>query len=243
MFLLGFILATFALKKLATKYDLDSEALINCALVCFIGGIFGARLYFVLLSLPYFINHPMEIFAVWQGGLSIHGGIIGALLIGIWYARRNKLSILSTADILACVAPLAQAVGRWGNFFNCELFGKPVSADFFLKQYIPLEMRPAQFINNDFFHPAFLYESAWDLVLFLLLYFMVFPKFKDYAGITFFVYIVAYSIGRILIEPMRLDSIMLGSLQIPLLVSFIFLVIGLIALAILKVRYQNHNLH
>lgn len=236
MFLLGFILATLALRKLATKYDLDSESLINCALVCFIGGIFGARLYFVLLSLPYFMNHPLEIFAVWQGGLSIHGGIIGALLIGIWYARRNKLPILSTADVIASVVALAQAVGRWGNFFNCELYGRPVSADFLLKQYIPLEMRPAQFINNDFFHPAFLYESAWDLVLFLLLYFIVFPKFKNCPGMTFFIYIAGYSIGRILIEPIRLDSIMFGNLQIPLLVSYIFLAVALIALAILKKR-------
>jgi len=230
MYLVGFILASFALKKLANRYNLESESLINCALVCFIGGIVGARLYFVLLNCPYFFNHITEIFAVWRGGLSIHGGIIGAFLIGLWYARRLALPIWPTADILTVVAPLAQAIGRWGNFFNCELFGLPVNQNFPFKQYIPSEMRPAQFATNEFFQPAFLYESCWDLVLFLLLYFLIFPRFKNYPGVTFCIYLIGYSLGRILIEPIRLDSIMFGNIKVPLVVSYFFLFASLTAL-------------
>ena len=239
MFLLGFILASFALKKLAFRYTLESEPLINCALVCFIGGICGARLYFVILNLAYFLNHLTEIFAVWQGGLSIHGGIIGAFLVGLWYAKKTGLPILPTADTLTAVVPLAQAIGRWGNFFNCELFGLPVAENFPFKQYIPPEMRPHQFVANEFFQPAFLYESAWDLVLFLVLYFLIFPKFKNYPGVTFCLYLAGYSLGRILIEPLRLDSIMFGDIQIPLVVSYLFLFVALVALVVIGIRIKK----
>ncbi len=239
MFLLGFLMASFALKKIASRYGLESEPLISCALVCFIGGICGARLYFVLLNLPYFLNHLAEIFAVWRGGLSIHGGIIGAVLVGIWYGKKVGMPLFQTADILTAVVPLAQAVGRWGNFFNCELFGLPVGDDFPFKQYIPPEMRPAQYAANDFFQPAFLYESAWDLVLFFVLYFFVFPRFKNYPGVTFCVYLAGYSLGRILIEPIRLDSIMFGDIQVPLAVSYLFLFIALGALVILGIRSKK----
>ncbi len=174
-----------------------------------------------------------------EGGLSIHGGIVGALLVGIWYGKKVGLPILQTADILTAVVPLAQAIGRWGNFFNCELFGSPVAEDFPFKQYIPPEMRPPQFAANEFFQPAFLYESVWDLVLFLALYFIIFPKFKNYPGVTFCVYLAGYSLGRILIEPIRLDSIMFGDIQIPLLVSYLFLFIALAALIVLGIKSKK----
>lgn len=236
MYLLAFLLVSFAIKKLAFRYKLEAETLINCALVCFLGGICGARFYFVLLCWPYFLNHMWEIIALWQGGLSIHGGIIGAALAGVWYAKKKKLPVLSTADILGTVVPLGQAIGRWGNFFNCELFGLPVSADFPFKQYIPPAMRPEQFANCEFFHPTFLYESVWDLVLFFALYFVVLPRFNKHPGITFFIYIAGYSLGRILIEPIRVDSIMFGTTKIPLVASWVFLLLSLAAITILYMK-------
>lgn len=239
MYLLGFFLATLVLKKLAYRYKFESEPLINCALICFIGGIIGARLYFVALSMSYFSSHLTEVFALWRGGLSIHGGIVGALISGILYAKKERLPIWITADVLSTVVPLGQAVGRWGNFFNCELFGSPVSGDFPFKQYIPPELRPVQFAGNEFFQPAFLYESVWDLVLFFLLYFVIFPKFKNRPGITFFVYIASYSLGRILIEPIRLDSIMFNSFQVPLVVSYIFLIVSVCGLILLSCKYKK----
>ncbi len=236
MYLLAFILASFVIKKLSLRYKFDPDLLINCALVCFLSGIFGARLYFVLLSWPYFASHLTEIFAVWQGGLSIHGGLLGALLIGIWYVKKKNLPIMRTADILATVVPLGQAIGRWGNFFNCELFGLPVDASFLFKQYIPPNLRPPQFASCEFFHPTFFYESVWDLVLFLGLYFLILPKFNRIPGVTLFVYMIGYSLGRILIEPIRLDSIMFGATKIPLVASWIFLLLSLVAMAIVYLR-------
>lgn len=239
MYLLAFILASLVIKKLASRYNVESETLINCALVCFLGGIFGARIYFVILNWPYFASHLSEIIAVWQGGLSIHGGIIGAFIAGLWYVKRNNLPTMQTADILATAVPLGQAVGRWGNFFNCELFGLPVDSSFPIKQYIPPAFRPTQFVNYEFFHPTFLYESGWDLVLFFALYFVVLPKFNKRPGITFFIYIIGYSLGRILIEPIRVDSIMLGGTKVPLIASWIFLLFALIAIIVLyQTKYR-----
>lgn len=238
MYLLSFLLASFALNRLASRMNISSEPLINCALICFLGGICGARLYYVLLSLPFFINHLSEIFAIWHGGLSIHGGIIGGALAAVWYCRKNKILVLPTADLLSTVVPLGQSIGRWGNFFNNELFGLPVSTDFPLKQYIPAEARPPQFANNQYFHPTFLYESIWDLVLFFVLYFIILPKFKNYPGLTFFIYIAGYSLGRILIEPLRTDSIMFGTMQIPLIASWVFLLLSLIAAVFIGFKYK-----
>jgi len=236
MYLLGFLLASIILRRLAGRFNVQMEALVNCALICFLGGIVGARLYYVLLSLPYFANHVLEIPAVWHGGLSIHGGIIGGAIAVIIYCKQKHIPVLATGDLLSTVIPLAQAIGRWGNFFNNELFGLPVSASFPIKQYIPPDMRPERFASYEFFQPAFLYESIWDFVLFLVLYFIVLPRYRKYPGITFFTYVAGYSLGRILIEPIRVDSIMLGNVQIPLIVSWLFLLVSLIAVIFLYLR-------
>ncbi len=239
MYLLGFLLAVMVLRRLAKRFNVQVEPLINCALICFLAGIVGARLYYVLLSLPYFVNHILEIPAVWHGGMSIHGGIIGGAIGSIIYCRKKHISSLQTGDLLSTVIPLAQAIGRWGNFFNNELFGLPVSGNFPLRQYIPPDMRPERFVSYEFFQPAFLYESVWDFALFLLLYFIVLPKTRKYAGITFFIYVAGYSLGRILIEPIRVDSIMLNNIQIPFIASWLFLLISLIAIVFLYLRNRQ----
>lgn len=162
----GMILSVWAAIKLVKARGLDQERFINLALICFIFGIAGARLYYVALNLSYFLIHPAEIVATWNGGLSIHGGIIGGALAGMLYLRSAKLPVLTYLDIMAATTPLAQAVGRWGNFFNSEAFGLPVQDSFPLKLYIPPEARPIAYHANSFFHPTFLYESIWNLLLF-----------------------------------------------------------------------------
>jgi phosphatidylglycerol:prolipoprotein diacylglycerol transferase len=245
MYLLGFLLATMTLRRLAARFNVELEPLFNCALVCFLSGIIGARIYYVLLSLPYFANNILEIPAIWHGGMSIHGGIIGSIIGSIIYCKQKHLPVLATGDLLGTVVPLAQAIGRWGNFFNNELFGLPVPASFTIKQYIPPEMRPERFASFEFFQPAFFYESVWDFILFLTLYFIVLPKCRRYPGVTFFIYVSGYSLGRILIEPIRVDSIMLGSIQIPLIASWVFLFLSLFGIGTVWMRYKFwlDNLH
>jgi phosphatidylglycerol---prolipoprotein diacylglyceryl transferase len=233
MIALGFLLASIAATRLAKKMNISPERLINCGLITFLGGVLGARLYFVALSWSYFQIHPFDIFATWKGGLSIHGGIIGGTIAGWLYCKKEKLPVLRYADVIASVLPLAQAIGRWGNFFNSEAFGRPVADDYPLRLFIPQEKRPQLYINNNYFHPTFLYESAWDLVLYLLLYFVLAEKLKKYPGMTFMSYLAGYSLGRLWIEPLRVDSIMVAGAQAPFVVSAAMLIFSMISLLII----------
>lgn len=217
MIAIGFLLATCCATVMAKRRGMDEHNLINCALAAFVGGIVGARLYFVALSwgMYDFADHPLEIFATWNGGLSIHGGVIGAFIGGLIFCKKAKMPFWEFCDVVTTCVPLAQAIGRWGNFFNSEAFGRPVPDNFPFKLFIPEDRRPLQFHTSSYFHPTFLYESIWDLTLFLLLYFVIADRLKNYPGMTFFIYLFVYSIGRLLIEPLRTDSIMLGATQIP----------------------------
>jgi len=224
----GFLLALMAARKQARKYGLDSERFVNLALWSFLIGVLGARLYYVSLNLSHFIANPGEILATWNGGLSIHGGIVGGIIAGCIYLKREKLSILKYLDLLASVVPLAQAVGRWGNFFNSEAFGLPVADNFPLRLFIPPESRPMMYHNIKFFHPTFLYESVYDLLLFLFLYFFAYKRLAKYPGMILCIYIAGYSVGRIIIEQIRIDAIATyHGLPVPLLVSAGMLFISL----------------
>lgn len=235
----GFFAGLFIIERLAARFKIDKDHVVTAALIAFIGGIIGARLYFVALNWTTYIQRPEDIFATWQGGLSIHGGIIGGLIVGIAYARFVKLPIARCCDIFAVALPLGQAIGRWGNYFNSEAFGSPVSDDFPLRLFIPEQYRPMELLGHKFFHPTFLYESVWDLLLFGVLYFWVANKLKNYPGATFMVYLGGYSLGRLLIEPMRTDSIMAGTIPVPIIASAASLVLALVGLAIIVSKHKQ----
>src|SRR6185369_3324250 len=146
----GFLCCGFTASRLAKRWGIDPDEMFNCAVVCFISGILGARLYYVALSWSHFSSNLSEIFAIWNGGLSIHGGIIGGTIAGVIYCWRHKLPTLTVADIVGATIPIAQAIGRWGNFFNSEAFGRPVPDYFPLKLYIPPENRPPKFEGREF---------------------------------------------------------------------------------------------
>ncbi len=237
----GFLLAAWAAAKLVKRRSIDVDSWFNLALVGFIGGIVGARLYFVLLSWPIFRAHPSEIFQIWLGGLSIHGGLIGGLLAGYLYCRFARLPFLVCCDIFGAVLPVAQAIGRWGNFFNSEAFGKPVRLDAPLAVQIPLSQRPAGLESYSYFQATFLYESIWDLVIFFILYCFLFEKLKKFPGMNFLGYLLLYSTGRALIEPLRTDSIMVAGLAAPLVVSLLLWVASAIGIFWLWWHYKNQK--
>ena len=243
MFALGFICVTIVGTKLGRKFGIKDEDVINCALTNFVGGVVGARLYFVWLKWDHFKDHLNEIGATWLGGLSIHGGLIGAIIASAIFCRSSQLPFFTMCDILASAMPLAQAVGRWGNFFNSELFGQPVPADFPVKVFIPLELRPDTAKNFEYFHATFLYESIWDLGLFFFLYFFVVRRFKHIPFFTSLVYIAGYNIGRLLIEPLRMDSIMVtvggSNIQSPMIASAISVAGALVGIVFLLVRKKK----
>ncbi|MDD3594312.1 MAG: prolipoprotein diacylglyceryl transferase [Candidatus Gastranaerophilales bacterium] len=213
-FFIGLGAAAYFGKKIYNDNNVI-ENIYEIAFWVLLGGIVGARLYFVLLSLPYYLQNPVEILMINKGGLSIHGGLLGGMIAGYFYIKKHNLSFFKYADLFALALPLGQAVGRWGNFFNSEAFGKP--ADIWWGVKIPLENRPEIYKAFEVFHPAFLYESLWNIFIFLVLYFVIKRFFIAKEGIVFFSYLLLYSIGRILIETVRVDSV-LNILEIPVAV-------------------------
>lgn len=239
---LGFVLAAIMVNRRAREWRLDLEQITNLCLISFIGGIIGGRLYFVALNWSSFWTQPQEIFAMWHGGMSIHGGIIGGFLTAAVYCCYAKLPALRCFDLGGCAIPLAQAVGRWGNFFNSEAFGKPVPNDFPLKLFIPRESKPYQYYSHDYFHPTFLYESIWNILIFLFLYYVAAKRLYKYPGLTFLLYIDLYSLGRLMIEPLRVDSIMAGDTPVPIIASVTGIVLSSVAFLALLFYYKKKGI-
>ena len=186
-------------------YGLKKDTIIDLAPYLIIFGILGARAYYCALDYNFYLRFPTEILAIRHGGISIHGAIIGGA-IGLWFfANKHKFSALKLADICALGLPIAQAIGRWGNFFNSEAFGTPTTLPW--KLYIAPQYRPIPYQDCEFFHPAFLYESILDVVVFAILFFIMKKNFAKKEGNLALIYLILYSIVRILVESVRIDSV------------------------------------
>jgi len=227
---LGFWLA----HREARAEHLPADDILNAAQWAVIAGLVGARLYEVIFNWDYYGRFPAKIIAVWEGGLAIHGALIVGPLVGIWLARRWRLPILRSLDVAAPSIAIGQAIGRWGNFFNEEAFGRPTDLPW--KLYISPPHRPPEFARDEYFHPTFLYESLWDLGVFLVLVLWLRPRLRERPGALFFCYVGLYSIGRFLIEALRLDSFWLLGLRVPQIASVIGLIIAIVGLAAVSRR-------
>jgi len=218
---------------LAKQRNVDPNLLGDLAIWLVIGAIPAARLYYVLFEWKQYSQHPDQIIAIWNGGIAIHGAILGGTLAAIIFARIQKVSVWQLADLVAPSLILGQAIGRWGNFFNSEAFGDPTNLPW--KLYIPPQRRPANFINFEYFHPTFLYESLWNLMVFGLLMTLFNRSLKGKprlkVGTIALVYMVAYSCGRVWIEGLRTDSLMIGPLRIAQIVSLTAISLGILGLA------------
>lgn len=222
----GTVFSAFICKKHYKK--INSDIIYDIAPIILVAAIIGARLYYCILNFQYYSKHILEIFQIWQGGLSIHGGLIGGLIAGFIYTQRHKLNFLKICDIFTYGIVLGQIIGRWGNFFNSEAFGLPCNN--FLKLYIPISKRPLEYIQYSFFHPTFLYESILNIFVLIILYFIIRKK-TNKSGIIFFSYLIMYSIIRIFIEHIRIDSVLnIAGFPIAQIVSLFIIVISLIAI-------------
>jgi phosphatidylglycerol:prolipoprotein diacylglycerol transferase len=213
----------------AKREGLPADDIISCGQWAILAGLVGARLYEVAFNWDYYGRYPAKIIAVWEGGLAIHGGLILGPLVGVWLAHRWKLPVLRSLDVAAPSAAIGQAIGRWGNFFNDEAFGRPTDLPW--KLYISREHRPLGFGQYEHFHPAFLYESLWNLVVFGLLVGLLRSRLSRRPGALFFAYIGLYSVGRFAIEAIRLDSFWLGAYRVPQLASVLGVVIAVAGVA------------
>ena len=196
---IGFLLTA----KLAKQRGFDNSSWHDVLFYSLIGGFIGARLYHVFLELPYYLSHPLQVLQVWQGGLAIHGGLIGGGLVLYYFSRKNKWSFLKVSDIMVIALILGQALGRWGNYFNQELFGLPTDRAWGI--FIDTINRPVAFINFNYFHPTFLYEFMANIVLFVSLL-VVYRYRHKVLGLTTFVYLVGYSVIRFCLEFVRIDK-------------------------------------
>ncbi|NTW22250.1 prolipoprotein diacylglyceryl transferase [Candidatus Falkowbacteria bacterium] len=209
---LGIVAALAVTKYLAKLQQISQETVDDLSFWLIINSIIGARIYDVLLEHQYYAQHPLDVLKIWQGGLAIHGAIIAGAATIFWYCRKNKLNFWQFAGLIVPGLALGQAIGRWGNYFNQELFGQPTN----LPWGIPIDIfsRPAQFLNNEYFHPTFLYESLGSLAIFALLLYLTLYTVKNRkdallrtATSKFLVlaYLFLYSLLRFSLEFIRID--------------------------------------
>jgi len=237
----GIFVTSYISKKYYKKVDLDLLTDFFPFLILF--SILCARLYYVLLDLDYYLKYKGEIFALWHGGIAIHGAILGGIIAGIIFFKViKKKTLLPYADVVSYGLAVGQAIGRWGNFFNSEAFGRP--CDLPWKLYIEPAKRPAEYVFQSYFHPAFLYESIWDIFVFFILFFAVRRLASKYLakadGIIFFSYLALYSFGRMIIENIRLDSVLdISGVPFPFIVSLLTFLISVTILIMLILRYKK----
>ena len=223
---IAIIACLFVVWKLLRAKNRPTDDIFDLAFWVVLFGLIGARLYdVILIDGSYYFLRPLEVIYVWQGGLAIHGAIIGGLLAVIFWCRRKGQDFWQWAAMIAVALPLGQAIGRWGNYFNSELFGGPTN----LPWGIPIAeyLRPAVYASNQYFHPAFLYESILDLILFAAL-FIIYQKQRLKPKQIVGVYLVGYGIIRFAMEFIRIDltAIWLG-LRAPQIVSLILAAAGI----------------
>ncbi len=223
------VVALWLAHRQARKEGLPADDFISAGQWAILAGLVGARAYEVIFNWDYYGQFPSKIIAVWEGGLAIHGGLILGPAVGIFLAWRWGLPILRGLDVAAPPLAIAQAIGRWGNFFNEEAFGAPTNLPW--KLYISPPHRPPGYGQYDYFHPTFLYESLWDLLVFGVLVVVLRKRLHDRPGALFFCYLGLYSIGRFAIESIRLDSFWVGAFRVPQLASVAGVIVALIGIA------------
>ncbi|MDP3993714.1 MAG: prolipoprotein diacylglyceryl transferase [bacterium] len=224
--LVGFFVAS----RYAPRFGIEKKHIEGALLWIAVLGFIGARLYYVIFSWAEFQNDPLDILIVWKGGLSIYGGIIGAAAGIIMYAIRSRMPVLPFLDVFALGLPLAQSIGRWGNFFNQEAFGAPTTLPWGI--YIEPQFRPFEYLFAQSFHPAFLYESVLNLFIFFLLVYLVRTGISMSAGRLAGTYLILYPIGRYFIESLRLDSFFINSFRVDQITSLVMMLAGAIILFI-----------
>ncbi len=212
--IIGYLLG----QKLFRRYQLPGQLFFDLVFYLVIFGLLGGRLWHVLSELSYYQKFPLAIFQIWQGGLAIHGTIIAGIAVLYFYYRRHHQALHNISwqillDIFSPLIVLGQAIGRFGNYFNQELYGQPTN----LPWAIPIDAahRLPGWENFSFFHPIFLYESLWCFLIFILLIFLHRRRLSNsyepttlqpyQSGLIFFLYLISYSLGRFLIGFLRID--------------------------------------
>ena len=242
----GMILAVLTAVRLAKKEGISVDDITDFAFIVILIGVVGARAYYVIFTWKeygYLVTdgsflHNLgrtlyNCVAVWEGGLAIYGGVLAGLLTGYFFARKKKIPVLKIFDILAAVVLIGQVIGRWGNFINIEAYGAETTLPWRMGilSYGPQLMDNGELMltKEIYVHPTFLYESLWNLVALLIVHLGLYPK-KKFDGEIFCFYLIWYGFGRMLIESLRTDSLMLGNLRVSQGVGFLSVLVGIMLL-------------
>jgi len=252
----GFMLAVLFGGRMAYKWKMNLDKMVDVLIGGTIGGVLGARLFYVIFNWNDVVNSFGDIFRVWEGGLAIYGGIIGGLLGAFIVTRLNKLNFLNLMDLAGMSFLIGQGIGRWGNFTNQEAFGANTTLPWGM-----WSQQTAAFITNNqatfyqhgivaeagtmldraYVHPTFLYESLWVLLGFGLLYLFC-RRWRTFSGQLILLYGIWYGIGRFFIEGLRLDALFIGSsnIRVSQLISLL-IVLGCAAAFIYFTLYFKKN--
>lgn len=232
----GLLVAVYLAMKEAPQRKILPEDVIDFILLAFPLSILGARLYYVLFRWDYYSENLGEIIQIWNGGLAIYGGLLTGAGILYLFSSRKLIHPLDFLDIAAPGVLIAQSLGRWGNFFNQEAYGAAVKK----LDYLPAFIRDQMYIEGSYREPTFLYESLWNLVGFSLIMLTRHRlSFLKRGDITAF-YLIWYGLGRMVIEGMRTDSLMLGALRVSQWLSLILVFLGL---ALIFHQHRSNNKH
>ncbi|ARF16829.1 prolipoprotein diacylglyceryl transferase [Sporosarcina ureae] len=215
---LGIVLAFVVVQKEMMKRGMHPDFLTDLLIWAVPISIISARIYYVIFSWGYYKENPGQIIQVWEGGIAIHGALIGAFITAYIYTKHRGVSFWKTADIAVAGLLIGQIIGRWGNFMNQEAHGGPVTEKFLETTVIPEWIMNQMMIDGVTYHPTFLYESLWNIVGLIIIIWLRRVNVKR--GEMFLFYLVWYSTGRFFIEGMRADSLyVIGDLRAAQLLS------------------------
>ncbi|MCR5682604.1 MAG: prolipoprotein diacylglyceryl transferase [Clostridiales bacterium] len=251
----GMILAVLCAVRLSKREGISLDDITDFAFYVILSGVIGARAYYVIFTwnkYHYLVTggsflHNLartlyNVIAVWEGGLAIYGGVLAGLLCGYLFAKKRKIPFLKIYDILAPCVLIGQIIGRWGNFLNIEAYGTETTLPWRMGilEYATSMSGESALISEQYVHPTFLYESLWNLVGLVLVLALLYPK-KKFDGQIFCFYLVWYGFGRMLIESLRTDSLMLGNLRVSQGVGFLSLVLGILIFTILYKKRKEQS--
>ncbi|MDW0115283.1 prolipoprotein diacylglyceryl transferase [Sporosarcina saromensis] len=236
----GIILAFIVVQKEMVKRGMHPDFLTDLLIWAVPIAIISARIYYVIFSWDSYKDNPADIIKIWEGGIAIHGALIGAFLTTYVYTKRKGISFWKVADIAAPGILIGQIIGRWGNFINQEAHGGPVSQSFLENTMIPDWIMQQMTIKGVTYHPTFLYESLWNVVGLIII--LLLRKVRLKRGEMFFFYLTWYSIGRYFIEGMRTDSLYGGDLRAAQIVSILAIVFA-VAMFIYRRFIKKVNVH
>ncbi|MDR1781499.1 MAG: prolipoprotein diacylglyceryl transferase [Bacilli bacterium] len=225
--LVGALICYFLIRREWIKKGYEAKHIDDFFVYALLIGVLGARIWYVLFQLPMYLKYPSEMIMIWHGGLAIQGGLIAGCIFGYFYFKKRGYDFWDCADTILPYVLIAQACGRWGNFFNQEAYGGVVNVLTLEKFHIPQFIIDKMFIDGAYHHPTFLYESIYCLIIFVIIRLIIrYTPLK--VGQAALLYGIFYSLGRIVIEGMRTDSLMIGPIRTAQLVSLIVIVVGVI---------------